>query len=175
MERTEREKIRQRNCKGEYIYRSQSDFFFPIAPPQLALRASYPWETEGNLPRITKDFFRCKGSSLNPFMIDKGDCEGGSQHGLSVLKGKEGVYPILLNLLNYLQKKTEKKVVITCGHRCATHNAYADPSQENRFSKHQRGAEVDFYVHGSEGKAEEVPSLLMQSYQETACYQGQKD
>src|SRR3989344_2655016 len=96
MERTEREKIRQRNCKGEYIYRSQSDFFFPIAPPQLALRASYPWETEGNLPRITKDFFRCKGSSLNPFMIDKGDCEGGSQHGLSVLNGKEGVVSLLM-------------------------------------------------------------------------------
>ena len=33
MEKGEKEKIRQRNCKGEYIYRSGGDYFYPIAAP----------------------------------------------------------------------------------------------------------------------------------------------
>ncbi len=81
------------------------------------------------------------------------------------MQGKENVYPILLELLNYLQKKTGKRVVITCGHRCPAHNVYADPSKENRTSKHQMGAEVDFYIQGMEERPQEIIGLLMQYYQ----------
>jgi len=184
MEKTEREKIRQRNCKGEYIYRSQNDFFFPITPPAHTPRTSYPWESETNLPRITKEFFRCKGSPLSPPIVDLSDlanpapcadCDGGSRHGLPTFLGKEDVYPILTDLLNFIQKKTSHRVVITCGHRCPVHNTYADPSKENRTSKHQMGAEVDFYVQGMEDRPQEIVGLLMQYYQEERAYENQKD
>lgn len=151
MEQAEKEKIRRRNCKGEYIYRNQNDYFYPIATPVHQQREPYPWESVAHLPKITKDFFRCKGSSTNPSLTDASDpskpvtwndCEGSSRHGLPILSGKEGVYPVLVELLNYLQKKTGKRVIVTCGHRCPAHNAYSDPTKENRTSKHQIGAEA---------------------------------
>lgn len=184
LEKTEREKIRKRNCKGEAIYRNQGDIFYPIENPQLVVRSPYPWESESNLPRLTKEFFRCKGSSQNPPLLDTedgtqanflSDCEGGVRHGLPIIHGKEGVYPILIDLLNYIQKKTGKRVVITSGHRCPVHNTYVDAAKANRTSKHQVGAEVDFYVQGMEDRPLEIVGLLMQYYQETASYQNQKD
>ncbi|MES2274223.1 MAG: hypothetical protein V4487_08540 [Chlamydiota bacterium] len=184
MEQSEREKLRRRNCKGEYIYRSEGDYFYPIATPVHAPRTPYPWESESNLPRITKEFFRCKGTPASPPYVDATDptkptpctdCEGGSRHGLPIFKQKENVYPILVELLNYLQKKTGKRVIITCGHRCPVHNAYADPSKENRTSKHQIGAEVDFYVQGMEDRPQEIIGLLMQYYQEMPVYKGDKE
>lgn len=57
-------------------------------------------------------------------------------------------------------------MVITCGHRCPTHNLYADGSKESLSSKHQIGAEVDFYVQGMEDQPLDVVRLLMQYYQE---------
>lgn len=184
MEQSEREKMRRRNCKGEYIYRSQADYFYPISTPAYTPRAPYPWESETNLPRITKEFFRCKGSSVNPPIVDMSDpntpnlcadCEGSSRHGLPILNGKENVYPILVDLLNYIQRKTGKRVIITCGHRCPVHNTYSDPSKDNRTSKHQIGAEVDFYVQGMEERPQEIIGLVMQYYQETAAYKGDKE
>lgn len=183
LEKSEREKIRQRNCKGEYIYRSHNEYFYPIVTPIHTPRTAYPWESESNLPRITKEFFRCKGSPLNAPILDLSDptkplpCEDcdSNRHGLPILKGKEGVYPILIELLNYVQKKTGRRVVITCGHRCPTHNAYADPSKENKTSKHQMGAEVDFYVQGMEDRPQEIIGLLMQYYQEMSAYSSQKE
>ncbi|PIS02003.1 MAG: hypothetical protein COT85_07630 [Chlamydiae bacterium CG10_big_fil_rev_8_21_14_0_10_42_34] len=184
MEQSEREKIRKLNCKGEPIYRSQNDHLYSIETPVLTPRTPYPWESETNLPRITKDFFRCKGSSLNPPIIDTldpskptpiADCEGCSRHGLPIIRGKENVYPILVDLLNYIQKKTGKRVVITCGHRCPIHNTYADPSKDNRVSKHQIGAEVDFYVQGMEERPQEIVGLLMQYFHESPIYKNQKE
>lgn len=184
MQRSEREKIRKRNCKGETIYRNHNDVFYPIESPQLVQRTPYPWESDSNLPRITKEFFRCKGNPLHTPMIDLSDpsqlvtctdCDGGTRHGLPVIQGKEGVYPILIDLLNYIQKKTGKRVIITSGHRCPMHNTYVDLSKENRTSKHQVGAEVDFYVQGMEDRPQEIVGLLMQYYQETPQYQNQKD
>ncbi len=184
LEQSEKEKTRRRNCKGEYIYRSQGDYFYPIAAPQHTPRAPYPWESESNLPRITKEFFRCKGNPVNPPIVDASDpakpapcpdCEGGSRHGLPILHGKENVYPLLVDLLNYLQKKTGKRVIITCGHRCPLHNTYADPSKDNRTSKHQIGAEVDFYVQGMEDRPQEIVGLIMQYYQENPAYKNDKE
>lgn len=184
LERSSQEKLRERNCKGEYIYRSKNECYYTISDPIHTPRALYPWESPVHLPRITKDFFRCKGNPLNPPLLETHssdssgpslDCDGCTRHGLPVIHGKEGVYPILLDLLNYLQKKTLRRVVITCGHRCPTHNTYADPSHENKTSKHQIGAEVDFYVQGMEDRPLELIALIMQYYAETPIYQGQKE
>ncbi len=175
MEQSEREKVRRRNCKAEMIYRSQGDSLYPLAAPAHTPRAIYPWEAEANLPRITREYFRCKGNPANaPLLAAERepilDCEGSGRHGLPIISGKEGVYPILIDLLNYIQKKTGKRVVVTCGHRCPQHNSYSDASKENRFSKHQIGAEVDFYVQGMEDRTLEIAGLLMQYYQETPLY-----
>lgn len=179
-ERAEREKLRRLNCKAEPLYRNRDEKFYSLPTPIHLQRASYPWESESNLPKITKDFFRCRGSAINPPLVDKDsqplhDCEGSSRHGLPVISGKEGVYPILIHLLNYVQKKTGKRVVITCGHRCPLHNTYADPALENRTSKHQIGAEVDFYVQGMEERPQEIVGLIMQYFQETSPYAGDKE
>lgn len=147
-------------------------------------RAPYPWESDSNLPRITKDFFRCKGNPLHEPVIDRNDpgipltcmdCDGGNRHGLPIIQGKEGVYPILIEELNYIQKKTGKRVIITSGHRCPIHNTYVDPTPDNRTSKHQIGAEMDFYVQGMEDRPLEIVALLMHYYQETAVYRNQKE
>ena len=180
MERSEREKLRRRNATGEYVYRNRDDYFYPIGAPVHTPRSPYPWESDTNLPRITKEFFRCKGTPLNPPLVGMSDtplsdCEGSPRHGLPILRGKEGVYPILTDLLNYLQKKTGKRVVITCGHRCPVHNSYADSTKENRVSKHQIGAEVDFYIQGMEDRPNEVVGHIMQYYQETPLYQKEKE
>jgi hypothetical protein len=184
MEESEREKVRRANCHAEPIFRSHSETFHPIIAPAHTPRGFYPWESELNLPRITKDFFRCKGSGLNQALTevtDSGvpnvitDCEGSGRHGLPIIHGKEGVYPILVDLLNYVQKKTGHRVVITCGHRCPVHNAYADRSKENQTSKHQIGAEVDFYVQGMEERPQEIAGMIMQYFQETAPYKNEKE
>ena len=185
LERSEREKIRRRNCVAERIYRNQSETteaFF--APPQMTPREAYPWEVQSALPRVTKEFFRCKGTALNSVRMDYADpahpasyvdCGGNSYHGLPIIHGKEGVYPVLLDILNYIQTKSGCRVVVTCGHRCPTHNIYADPSAENRTSKHQIGAEVDFYVQGMEEKPELVVELVRQYYRDMPSYQGSKE
>ncbi len=177
MEEAEREKLRKLNCKAEPIYRSQSDCFYSMVSPGSSVRSLYPWEAEANLPRLTKEYFRCKGNPANlPLEMENGplfDCN--SRHGLPVINGKEGVYPILLDLLNYIQRKTGKRVVVTCGHRCPVHNAYSDPARENRVSKHQIGAEVDFYVQGMEERPQEIAGLLMQYFQESSQYKNDKE
>lgn len=176
MEQSEKEKIRRMNCKGDLIHRNENECFYPISTPTHSPRVAYPWEAEGRLPRITKDFFRCKGKSSHPPLFVSGnfdpivDCEGALRHGLPIFKGKEDVYPILVDLLNYIQKKTGRRVIVTCGHRCPAHNSYADPSKENRTSKHQIGAEVDFYVQGMEDRPLEIVGLAMQYYQEMPAY-----
>jgi hypothetical protein len=92
------------------------------------------------------------------------DCEG--KHGLPVIDGQEKVYPILLNLLNYVQEKAQRRVVVTSGHRCPIHNTYVDSSSANQTSKHQIGAAVCFYVEGMENQPEAIVGLLMQYYRE---------
>lgn len=138
-------------------------------------REPYPWELGkvGAHARITKEYFRCKGSSLNPMrtVAVEGaepkyfhDCGGCKRHGLPLFGEKEGVFPILIDLLNHVQERTGKRVVITCGHRCPDHNGYSDPSKFNENSKHMVGAEVDFYVQGMEDQAEEVIAIVLDYY-----------
>jgi hypothetical protein len=167
----------KQNIKGEYIYRLHDEYFFKQPAPVAQTREKYPWEERyiGHLPRITKDFFRCKGDPLNPAIVQSRegkepikyfDCLGGKKHGLPLKEGSEFVYPCLLDILNYLQQKTGKKVVITCGHRCPKHNVYVDHAPSNWGSKHMIGAEVDFYVEGLEHEPESIVALIQQFYAE---------
>lgn len=169
----------------EIIQRKHNEYLYDLPPPKKVALAAYPWEEEhpGKHPRITKEFFRCKGSTLNPPRIihENGetkryfDCAGADSHSLPLKEGKEFIYPILISLLNEVQKKTGKKVIITSGHRCPEHNAYVDPSKPNQFSKHQLGAEVSFYVRGLESQPENIVAVLLEYYQETPKYDGLSD
>jgi hypothetical protein len=131
MEQSEQEKLRRMNAKGEFIYRNHDEHLYPIENPKHRVRDKYPWEGAfiGSLRKINKEFFRCKGNHLNPVHIDrvsadgmqhKFDCSG--RHSLPIRNDKEFIYPILIEMLNYVQEKLNKKVVITCGHRCPLHN-----------------------------------------------------
>ncbi len=181
LEHSEYEKVRRNNAKGEFVYRHHNEYLYPIQTPERQTREKYPWEKSyaGNFAKITKDYFRCKGSSSNPARYDEKDVEkkntlfdcGGSQkHSLPIKNDKEFIYPVLIDILNYIQEKTQKKVVITCGYRCPIHNTYADNSPFNQVSKHMLGAEVDFYVQGMEYKPEEVVKLIIKFYQNNPSY-----
>ncbi len=160
------------NEKPVPIQRKSKDFYYLLQTPHLRKKKPYSWEKEGvSLPKITKEFFRCRGIAQNaPRQIDASkilsDCAGGTKHPLSFVQGKEGVYAVLLDLLNFVQKKTGKQVVITCGHRCSLHNAYADPSKDNLSSKHLIGAEVDFYVKGMEHAPEKIIEIVHEFYRQ---------
>jgi hypothetical protein len=178
--------LKDQNQKGEFIYRAKGVQNFAFKNPLHRLRSKYPWENTlvGTYPKITKEFFRCKGKILNPPNIITEnvaeplrfhDCGGFEKHSLYLKEGKEFIYPILIDLLNYVQAKTGKRVVITSGYRCPEHNSYVDPTNANKSSKHMIGAEVDFYVQGLENKSDLIIRLLMQYYNENKKYEGQKE
>ena len=186
MEQSEQEKLRRQNAKGEFILRTHDEYHYSLKTPEHKVRQRYPWEMAyiGKHSKISKEYFRCKGSSINPPHIDHKDparpanyfdCGGFQKHSLPIRGDKEFIYPILIDLLNYVQTKTGCKVVITCGHRCPVHNSYADSTVYNQDSKHMIGAEVDFYMQGMELKPEVVVKMLMNYYKEMTLYQGDKN
>lgn len=172
LEHTEKQKIRSSNQSKEPILRHEGECYFAYQAPQKKLRAKYPWEEKfiGQFSRITKDSFRCRGSNINPEKKygeeTLTDCGGLLSHSLPVLDGEEFIYPRLIDLLNHLQKVTEKRVVISAGYRCPEHNRYVNPERRNLTSKHQIGAEVDFYIQGLEDAPEEIVKSLMKFYEE---------
>ena len=44
LEKTEKERIREQNAKGEYIYRKANEFFYQVEAPKPRVREPYPWE-----------------------------------------------------------------------------------------------------------------------------------
>lgn len=179
LEHSEYKKTRLQNEKAEYIYRRHEDYFFAIEPPKKNKREPYPWEVDENLLKITKEHFRCKGTSLHPPKIgadlkEIADCKGSLEHGFPLINNEEGVYPILIDLVNYLQKTCGKRVVITSGYRCPVHNRYTDPSNENRSSKYMIGAQVDFYVEGEEENPLPIIETLFSYFQEPP-YKGKEE
>ncbi len=181
IERSQNQKTKQGNESKELIYRNSKDRLYPLADLKSHLRDPYPWEKDykGRHPMITKEAFRCKGDSNHLSKKKENiptqlilDCAGGLKHSLPVLGGQEFVYPILIDLLNYIQIKTSCPVLITCGHRCPAHNSYADASFYNLSSKHMIGGEVDFYVVGMENKTQEIIDLIMRYYTEKEWYKG---
>lgn len=177
--------IRKNNLTGSNL--SQLDPNININPEKAVKKPTpiYPWESDlvGNHPKITKEYFRCKGSSLNPEHTEQTkdgfaryfDCGGADRHGLPLKNEQEFIYPILVDLLNYLQVETGKQVVITSGHRCPTHNTYVDPSKENIYSKHMIGAEVSFYLRGIEDQPEEIVRLLQEYYVKMPKYENRSE
>ena len=178
-----------RPAAPEWIFRLSSEKHYILEPLKRQTRDPYPWETRYNrpIPKITKEYFRCKGNNLNPLKTlvsggDKGiylfDCGGSEAHSLPLKEEREFIYPILIDLLNFIQEKTRRRVVITCGHRCPVHNRYVDPGNSNQSSKHQIGAEVDFYVEGTETQPLKIVELILAYYrEEDPCkrYQNQTD
>ena len=170
------------NLVVEPLKRREKDHFFKNEAPQLAMtKEAYPWEDTytSDYPRITKEFFRCKGHPLNPPLRIESeknqvtyqvDCGGTERHTLPIRNEKEFIYPILIELLNVIQEKTGKKVVITSGHRCPTHNLYVDSSRKNRVSKHLTGAEVDFYVESAEQDPLSIISVLENFYRDNSHF-----
>jgi len=170
---------------GEYILRRHDETQYDIASPKPKARPTYPWqEGSSSSHQITKEYFRCKGSSLHPPIIIKegdrekmrmNDCGGSDRHSLPLHNGSEFVYPILLELVNRIQEVTKKPVVITSGHRCPDHNAYVDASPANSGSKHLIGAEVDFYIKGFESRPEVAVKIIEDFYKSAARYQKQPE
>jgi len=186
MQDAERDLLKRHNRTGEYLYRNEADSRLQVAAPQQQVRPRYPWEEAylGNIPKITRDFFRCRGSHAHAAYTTieadgsktrVADCGGRSHHSLPLREQKEFVYPILIDLLNYIQARSEKRVVITSGHRCPQHNQYVDASAVNRTSKHLLGAEVDFYVEGLEQQPEIVLQWVMEYYQIVPFYKDKKE
>lgn len=176
---------RRLNLATTYVDRHHDEYFFRPAVPLRQSAERYAWESmsTSSLPRITKEHFRCRGCELNPpqaipqangSIIPCQDCGGAEHHSLPLRDDREMIYPILTDLLNNLQDKTGKHVVITSGHRCPEHNRYVDPAPSNTSSKHMIGAEVDFYVQGLEDKPEDIVALLMNYYVEQEKYGGDK-
>lgn len=169
--------LKKKNQVREFISRSDDQYTY-IPPMEMIPPTPYPWEKENSLPKMTKEYFRCKGSSLNPVrsesvggeVVKYHDCGGCERHSLPLKDGKEFIYPILIDLLNHIQEQTGKRLVITSGHRCPEHNAYVDPSPLNLYSKHQIGAEVDFYVQGMENNPEAVLKHIFAYYKNKKEY-----
>ncbi len=44
LEKTEKEKIREQNAKGEYIYRKSNEVFYQVEAPKPRAKELYPWE-----------------------------------------------------------------------------------------------------------------------------------
>ncbi len=186
MQKSEMERIKRNNEIEEFIYRRESDHFIPPFSLIPVKREKYPWEEEyvGNIPRITKEYFRCRGKATHPTISRASkegsetyhrDCGGIESHSLPMRNNQEFVYPVFINLLNYIQKITERKVIITCAHRCPKHNLYVDPYDVHQRSKHQVGAEVDFYVEGWEQTPEKVFDVIKKFYLEFPPYQGSSE
>lgn len=44
LEKSEKDKIRERNLKGEFIYRNHNELLFTVPPIKKRTREPYPWE-----------------------------------------------------------------------------------------------------------------------------------
>ncbi len=184
LEKSQQVKIRRANEVKDPILRLGSEYYFTSGAPRKQEREKYPWEERyiGNFTKITKESFRCRGSSSHPerkITSHDGaeeilvDCEGLGSHSLPVQDGEEFIYDTLIDLLNYIQGVNQKRVVITAGYRCPLHNRYCNQTKSNLSSKHQIGAEVDFYVDGMQEEPEIIVNQLIAYYQkEGSLYQG---
>jgi hypothetical protein len=160
---------------------SESSKDFMIFEPKPGHIAPYPWQDANNclLRPITIEHFRCRGSSLHsPRIVQEGtkeierfyDCSGSEKHSLPLEDGVEHIYPILLDLVNEIQKKTNCPVIITSGHRCPAHQAYIDSSPKATGSKHLIGAQVSFYVQGLEAYPEKILQVIFDYYKKSPEY-----
>jgi hypothetical protein len=45
LEKSEQDKLRDSNAKGEYVYRNHDEVAYPVPAPRPREREAYPWET----------------------------------------------------------------------------------------------------------------------------------
>jgi hypothetical protein len=177
LEKAQQAKIRKGNEVKDPIVRLSSELYFTNSLPRRKEKEKYPWEERyiGSFTKITKESFRCRGSSshgermiINSDGLEERlvDCEGLGSHSLPVREGEEFIYDILIDLLNHVQAKNKKRVIITSGYRCPIHNRYCNHTKINASSKHQIGGEVDFYVEGMEQDVEVIVEQLIDYYKE---------
>jgi len=170
------------DVQGEYVFRLDGEKRLPDLALKDSPSPTYPWNSQikGSIQPITKEYFRCRGSSLHPPIIvhakekseDRiSDCGGSDKHSLPYRGKEEFVYPILIELLNHIQEVTKKQVIITSGHRCPDHNRYSDQSTQNSGSKHMIGAACDFYIKGLESHPEAACKIIEDFYKKNARYQ----
>ncbi len=167
-EDSERNLLRKGNRTGSGVFRANDERVLKPTKLSFIEPPKYPWRKSKQV--ITKEHFRCKGSVLNPSFTlgDRTikDCHGGYQHSLPLQNGKEFIYPVLVDTLNYIQEKTGKKITIISGHRCPMHNEYIDTSSYNASSKHTIGAEVAFYVQDPDLPSEEIVTIIIDKYKD---------
>ena len=175
MEESEKDKLRSHNEISEKVFRLDEEHFFHSNEVVVRSREAYPWEPKSLAvdKKITKEYFRCLGSAQNGKKlhtkkngerVELSDCGGMQKHGLPYRDEKEFIFPALIELLNYIQESVGHAIIITSGYRCPTHNLYCDTSKQNTTSKHQVGAEVDFYVEGFEDAPLEIVRWIMHYY-----------
>ncbi len=171
VEEAQKKQMKERNERKDLIHRLSNEQNYSIKKLALQPKSPYPWESgfTGVHPLITKEAFRCKAV--------KNSTGSGREHkhSLPLRGGQEFIYPVLLDILNYIQIKTGLAVVITSGHRCPEHHNQMDPSSYNKNSKHMIGAEVDFYVEGMESKPLDVIQHVMSYYKDTDLYKKEKE
>ena len=166
--------------KKEKITRLHTDKLSIKALKKTASFTNYPWQQ--NCKSINKYHFRCKGDLLNPARIISTDdekiyyhdCNGFKGHSLPIVDHEEFIYPILIDILNYIEFKTGHKIVITSGHRCPQHNSYVDSSAYNQTTKHLIGAAVDFYVEGMQECPEKVVEVIKSFYLNSPKYENNR-
>jgi hypothetical protein len=44
LEKSEKEKLKERNATGEFVYRQHDEISYPLTPPRPQDQESYPWE-----------------------------------------------------------------------------------------------------------------------------------
>jgi hypothetical protein len=54
LEKSEQDKLRENNAKGEYVYRNHKEVAYPVAPPRPREREAYPWEGSGEAEASNK-------------------------------------------------------------------------------------------------------------------------
>ncbi len=175
----------QEQKEPKAIFRSKADERVPASAQANKVYPVYPWnDSDSPLKAITKEFLRCKGSSLNPpyIIYENGkekdriwDCGGFERHGLPVRNGQEYIYPVLLELLNFVQSSLQKRVIVTSGHRCPSHEQYIDEKHKTASTKHLIGGAVSFFIEGYETQMDKVVQEIIRYYALNPLFSGKKE
>lgn len=169
LEQSEQEQIRKVNAKVDPITRFSDEHFYQISFPEKKTEKRAGLKESSSIKKIDKEHFRCKGSLSNkPVVSLEGktlnDCEGAYKHSLPIRREKEFIYPALIEVLNFIQNRLSKKVVVLSGHRCIDHLRYVKQDYTPLSFKSLVGAEVRFYVEGAENQLDSIVSAIFSYY-----------
>jgi hypothetical protein len=92
-----------------------------------------------------------------------------------VRNNEEYVYPVLPEILNFLQSTLQKPLTITSGHRCPNHEQYIDLEHKTASSRHLIGAAVSFLLEGTENSPERIVNEIKRYYELNPLFSGKKE